>query len=213
MAERGDDVLRFGPLQAGRSARSAHRQDAVRGRAAAQRERAGTAYNLVGFQTRLTWPAQREVVRETAGTRARRMAAPRRHAPQHVHRLAALLDARLNCAGREALCFAGQITGAGATSKPQPAARWPAIRAARAILGLPPVDVPSREALGAVVAHLQNRDTPDFQPSNVTWAPLPPLSLSAAAAASASGAARWPSARCVRIDRMAAEALYAPSGY
>jgi len=42
-------------------------------------------------------------------------------------------------------------------------------------LGLAPLGVPREWALGAVVAHLQNTQTPDFQPSNVTWAPFPHL--------------------------------------
>ena len=44
------------------------------------------------------------------------------------------------------------------------------IAAARQILDLPPVEFPRETAFGAVVAHLQNRHSPDFQPSNVTWA-------------------------------------------
>jgi methylenetetrahydrofolate--tRNA-(uracil-5-)-methyltransferase len=37
------------------------------------------------------------------------------------------------------------------------------------------VEFPRDSAFGAVVAHLQNRETHDFQPANVTWAPFPPL--------------------------------------
>ena len=44
-----------------------------------------------------------------------------------------------------------------------------AIHAAREILGLPAIEFPRETAFGAVVAHLQNRHTADFQPSNVTW--------------------------------------------
>jgi methylenetetrahydrofolate--tRNA-(uracil-5-)-methyltransferase len=50
------------------------------------------------------------------------------------------------------------------------------IAAAREALGLDPVPVPADTALGAVVAHLQNTTTPDFQPANVTWSFFSPLS-------------------------------------
>jgi methylenetetrahydrofolate--tRNA-(uracil-5-)-methyltransferase len=45
--------------------------------------------------------------------------------------------------------------------------------AAREVLGLPPLTFPRESALGAVVAHLQNRHTNDFQPANVTWGAFP----------------------------------------
>jgi methylenetetrahydrofolate--tRNA-(uracil-5-)-methyltransferase len=47
--------------------------------------------------------------------------------------------------------------------------------AARLLAGLPAAAVPPDTALGAIVAHLQNAATPDFQPSNVTWAWFSPL--------------------------------------
>jgi methylenetetrahydrofolate--tRNA-(uracil-5-)-methyltransferase len=40
---------------------------------------------------------------------------------------------------------------------------------------LEPLEFPRETAFGAVVAHLQNTQTDDFQPANVTWAPFPPL--------------------------------------
>ncbi|MGA7571119.1 MAG: hypothetical protein WCA80_09970, partial [Candidatus Aquilonibacter sp.] len=49
------------------------------------------------------------------------------------------------------------------------------IHASRALLGLPPVEFPRESALGAVVAHLQNTETHDFQPANITWSYFPPL--------------------------------------
>jgi methylenetetrahydrofolate--tRNA-(uracil-5-)-methyltransferase len=49
------------------------------------------------------------------------------------------------------------------------------VHAAREILGLPRIAFPRESAFGAVVAHLQNVETPDFQPANVTWAPFPAL--------------------------------------
>ncbi len=46
----------------------------------------------------------------------------------------------------------------------------PDASAARVLAGGAPLGAPSDTALGAVVAHLQNTQTADFQPANVTWA-------------------------------------------
>jgi methylenetetrahydrofolate--tRNA-(uracil-5-)-methyltransferase len=87
-----------------------------------------------------------------------------------------LLDASLRLRGHDAIWFAGQITGAEGYVEAAACGAMTGIHAARAILGLPPVEFPRESAFGAVVAHLQNTETHDFQPANVTWAPFPPLS-------------------------------------
>jgi methylenetetrahydrofolate--tRNA-(uracil-5-)-methyltransferase len=86
-----------------------------------------------------------------------------------------VLDARLSVRGVDGLYFAGQITGAEGYVEAAACGAMTGIHAARRALGLPPIDVPKETALGAVVAHLQNAETHDFQPANVTWAPFPPL--------------------------------------
>ena len=67
MARRGEDTLRFGPLKPVGldDPRTGRRPYAV---VQLRRENAaGTAYNLVGFQTRLTWPAQRAALGKLPG--------------------------------------------------------------------------------------------------------------------------------------------------
>jgi methylenetetrahydrofolate--tRNA-(uracil-5-)-methyltransferase len=49
------------------------------------------------------------------------------------------------------------------------------------MLGLPALEIPRITALGAVIAHLQNTHTADFQPANVTWAFVPPIETGPAA--------------------------------
>ena len=80
-----------------------------------------------------------------------------------------LLDERLRLRGTRCLYFAGQITGAEGYVEAAACGAMTGIHAAREILGLPAVEFPRETAFGAVVAHLQNRHTADFQPSNVTW--------------------------------------------
>jgi methylenetetrahydrofolate--tRNA-(uracil-5-)-methyltransferase len=71
--------------------------------------------------------------------------------------------------GTRCLYFAGQITGAEGYVEAAACGAMTGIHAARAILGVPAIEFPRETAFGTVVAHLQNRHTADFQPSNVTW--------------------------------------------
>lgn len=175
MADRGDDVLRYGPLKPvglrdPRTGRTPYAVVQLR-----KENLAGTAYNLVGFQTRLTWPAQREAFGRLPGLAAAewlRLGVMHRNTFVDSPRV---LDASLRLRGREALWLAGQITGAEGYVEAAACGAMAGIHAARRIRGLAPVTVPRETALGAVVAHLQNLQTADFQPANVTWAPFPPL--------------------------------------
>jgi methylenetetrahydrofolate--tRNA-(uracil-5-)-methyltransferase len=214
MADRGDDVLRFGPLKPVglRDPRTGETPYAVVQLRKENRE--ATAYNLVGFQTRLTWPAQREAFGKLPGLRDAewlRLGVMHRNtfidSPQ-------LLDSHLKLRGSKALYFAGQITGAEGYVEAAACGAMTGIHAARAILGLPEMDFPTESAFGAVVAHLQNRTTPDFQPSNVTWAPLLAHDSTYADVANKRERRRLLAQRALAaIGKMAAETLYAPSGY
>ncbi len=173
MADRGDDVLRFGPMKPVglRDPRTGKTPYAVVQLRTENLE--GTAYNLVGFQTRLTWPSQREAFGRLAGLEHAewlRFGVMHRNTFINAPRL---LDATLRLRETQALYFAGQITGAEGYVEAAACGAMAGIHAARALLGLPAVAVPRETALGAVVAHLQNTQTPDFQPSNITWAAFP----------------------------------------
>ncbi|HZV77824.1 MAG TPA: methylenetetrahydrofolate--tRNA-(uracil(54)-C(5))-methyltransferase (FADH(2)-oxidizing) TrmFO [Candidatus Babeliales bacterium] len=211
MADRGDDVLRFGPLKPVglRDPRTGNLPFAVVQLRKENRE--GTAYNLVGFQTRLTWPAQREVFGRLPGLqRAEWLRLGVMHRNTFIDS-PRLLDARLKLRGSEALYFAGQITGAEGYVEAAACGAMTGIHAARAMRGLPSIQFPRESAFGAVVAQLQNSVTPDFQPSNVTWGSFeaePELGhgkrerrrLLAQRALAA-------------VDSLVAETLFAPAGY
>src|SRR5580704_8056593 len=169
MADRGDDVLRFGPLKPVglRDPRTGQTPFAV---VQLRKENAAaTAYNLVGFQTRLAWPAQKEAFGKLPGLASAewlRLGVMHRNTFIDSPRL---LDHRLRLRGTRCLYFAGQITGAEGYVEAAACGAMTGIHAAREILGLPSIEFPRETAFGAVVAHLQNRHTADFQPSNVTW--------------------------------------------
>ncbi|HXP93396.1 MAG TPA: methylenetetrahydrofolate--tRNA-(uracil(54)-C(5))-methyltransferase (FADH(2)-oxidizing) TrmFO [Candidatus Binatia bacterium] len=181
MAARGEDALRFGPMKPVglRDPRTGKAPYAV---VQLRKENAsGTAFNLVGFQTRLTWPAQKEAFGRLPGLeRAEwlRLGVMHRNAFVDSPRV---LDADLRLRSHRSIRLAGQITGAEGYVEAAACGAIAAIGAAREMLGREPLVVPVQTALGAVVAHLQNTQTADFQPANVTWAFIPPLEAAEAA--------------------------------
>jgi len=175
MADRGEETLRFGPLK---PVGLRHPETGITPYAVVQlrKENAeGTAFNLVGFQTRLTWPAQKEAFGKLPGLQNAewlRLGVMHRNTFLDSPRV---LDASLRLRGHDAIWFAGQITGAEGYVEAAACGAMAGIHAARSILGQEPVTFPRETAFGAVVAHLQNMTTHDFQPANVTWAPFPDL--------------------------------------
>jgi methylenetetrahydrofolate--tRNA-(uracil-5-)-methyltransferase len=175
MADRGDDTLRFGPLKPvglrdPRTDKTPHAVVQLR-----KENTEGTAFNLVGFQTRLSWPAQKDAFGKLPGMANAewlRLGVMHRNTFIDSPRL---LDSRLRLRGHDALYFAGQITGAEGYVEAAACGLMTGTHAARALLGFEPVAFPRESAFGAVVAHLQNTETHDFQPANVTWSYFPAL--------------------------------------
>jgi methylenetetrahydrofolate--tRNA-(uracil-5-)-methyltransferase len=177
MAARGRDVLAHGPmkpvgLEDPRTGRRPHAVVQLR-----REDEAGTAYNLVGFQTRLTWPEQRRIFRAfvpgLAGAEFLRMGqvhrntfvdAPRVLAPDLSHR------------ERPHLFFAGQITGVEGYVESAASGFLAGISAARLLRGEVPAVPPPETALGALMAHITNTDARHFQPMNVNYGLFPDLS-------------------------------------
>jgi methylenetetrahydrofolate--tRNA-(uracil-5-)-methyltransferase len=175
MAVRGEDALRFGPLK---PVGLRHPETLVTPHAVVQlrnEDADGRALNLVGFQTRLTWPAQREAFGKLPGLANAewlRLGVMHRNTFLDAPRV---LTADLRLKSEPRVWFAGQITGAEGYVEAAACGMIAGNSAARDLLGLPAVAVPRNTALGAVVAHLQNTETPDFQPANVTWTFFDPL--------------------------------------
>lgn len=175
MAIRGEDAMRFGPLK---PVGLRHPETLVTPYAVVQLRKenvAGTAYNLVGFQTRLTWPAQKEAFGKLPGLANAewvRLGVMHRNSFIDSPRF---LSPELRLRGQSPLWFAGQITGAEGYVEAAACGLMAGIAASRDAFGLPSVAVPADTALGAVVAHLQNVQTDDFQPANVSWTFFSPL--------------------------------------
>ncbi|GAC1418245.1 MAG: methylenetetrahydrofolate--tRNA-(uracil(54)-C(5))-methyltransferase (FADH(2)-oxidizing) TrmFO [Candidatus Velthaea sp.] len=175
MAVRGEDALRFGPLK---PVGLRHPETGITPHAVVQlrKENAeGTALNLVGFQTRLTWPAQKEAFGKLPGlARAEWLRLGVMHRNTFIDS-PRLLDPDLRLRSDPRIFFAGQITGAEGYVEAAACGCIAGGAAARDLLGLARLSVPADTALGAIVAHLQNTTTPDFQPANVTWSYFSPM--------------------------------------
>ena len=179
MAARGREVLAHGPMKPVglEDPRTGARPWAV---VQLRREDdAGTAYNMVGFQTRLTWPEQRRIFRELVPGLRRaeflRMGqvhrntfidAPRLLAPDLSHRV------------ERHLFFAGQITGVEGYVESTACG----LVAARAVLdrlaGRPFRAPPPATAMGALHRHVTGSAHPpgaEYQPTNVVFSLFPPL--------------------------------------
>jgi methylenetetrahydrofolate--tRNA-(uracil-5-)-methyltransferase len=179
MAERGPDVLAYGPMKPVglEDPRTGRRPFAV---VQLRREDvAGTAFNMVGFQTRLTWPEQKRIFREhvpgLAGAEFLRLGQIHRNTFLEAPRV---LAPDLSVRERPHLFLAGQITGVEGYVESAACGHL----AARAILDRlagrafrPP---PQGTALGALHRHLTGEAHPpgyDYQPTNVVFALFPPL--------------------------------------
>ncbi len=176
MAARGEDALRYGPLKPVglRDPRTGLAPYAVV--QLRKEDAAGTAYNLVGFQTRLTWPAQKVAFGKLPGFANAewiRLGVMHRNSFVDAPRL---LGPDLRVRGFDNVWLAGQITGAEGYVEAAACGAIAGTFAAAAIAGRPaPPPVPADTALGAVIAHLQNTQTSDFQPANVSWTHFSPL--------------------------------------
>ncbi|WP_145025444.1 methylenetetrahydrofolate--tRNA-(uracil(54)-C(5))-methyltransferase (FADH(2)-oxidizing) TrmFO [Geobacter argillaceus] len=175
LASRGHDTLRFGPMKPvglvdPRTGREHHAVVQLR---AENRER--TLFNLVGFQTKLTWPEQRRIFPLIPGLgRAEfaRLGSMHRNTFINAPRL---LEPTFLLKGEPRIFFAGQITGVEGYVESAASGFLAGINAARLVRGEALTLPPPETALGALVHHITNTDARHFQPMNVNYGLFPDL--------------------------------------
>ncbi len=137
--------------------------------------REGSHYNLVGFQTKLKYGEQARVFRLIPGLeRAEFMRLGSIHRNTFVH-APGLLSPYLNFLKQPQLFLAGQISGVEGYVESAAMGLLAGINAARLALGRELAAPPRATAHGALVHHLTNTETRDFQPMNVNFGLFPPL--------------------------------------
>lgn len=176
MAQRGEDTLRFGPLKpVGLTDPSTGK----RPYAVVQLRRenaAATAYNLVGFQTRLTWPAQKTAFGKLPGLEAAewlRLGVMHRNTFVDSPRV---LQQDLSLSNAPNVFLAGQVTGSEGYVEAAATGIVASINACRRLSGDDqPFVPPATTAVGALCSYLRDKTASDFQPQNVTFAYFAPL--------------------------------------
>ena len=178
MAKRGYDTLRYGPLKPVGLVDS--RTDA-RSYAVVQLRREnkeGTMYNLVGFQTHLTFPAQKRVFSMIPGLENADFL---RYGVMHRNTYLPspdLLDAdyRLRKGyGEGQVFFAGQMTGVEGYIESTGSGFVAGLNAARMALGLEPLIFPETTMIGAMAHYISHGGLGDFVPMNANFGIIPSL--------------------------------------
>ena len=175
IASRGVETLRFGPMKPVGlvDPHTGTEPHAVIQLRAENRER--TMFNLVGFQTKLTWPEQRRVFRMIPGLeQAEFVRLGSMHRNTFINAPSLLLPSQ-QLKNEPRILFAGQITGVEGYVESAGSGFLAGLTAARILSGQDPLIPPPETALGALVAHITNADTRHFQPMNVNYGLFPEL--------------------------------------
>ncbi|WP_085805219.1 methylenetetrahydrofolate--tRNA-(uracil(54)-C(5))-methyltransferase (FADH(2)-oxidizing) TrmFO [Roseovarius albus] len=177
MAERGRETLRFGPMKPV-GLTNAHQPD-VKPYAVVQLRRdnaLGTLYNIVGFQTKMKYGAQTEVLRMIPGLENASFARL-----GGIHRNTflnspTLLDSQMRLRSHPHIRFAGQITGVEGYVESAAMGLLAGRLAAAELLGQPLQDPPQDSAMGALIYHISGgAEAKTFQPMNVNFGLFRPV--------------------------------------
>ncbi len=167
MARRGYQTLLFGPLKPVGLERDGERPVAVV--QLRQDNLSATLYNIVGFQTHLTWPEQKRVFSMIPGLEH---AVFSRYGVMHRNSFLCapkLLDEQYRFRNREDLFFAGQIAGVEGYVESAASGLAAGIALARQLLGQEPVLFGRQTAIGSQAYYISHADPDHFQPMNANF--------------------------------------------
>ncbi len=175
MARRGKDTLAFGPLKPVGlvDPRTGARPYAVV--QLRQDDRAGTLWNMVGFQTKMTYPEQRRIFRMIPGLEHAefvRLGSLHRNTFIDSPRL---LRPTLQFKQRDDLFFAGQMIGVEGYLESAAAGLLAGLNAGRLVIDAPLFIAPPTTSLGSMIAYVTNDERRNFQPMNTNYGLFPPL--------------------------------------
>lgn len=175
MARRGTDTLRYGPLKPvglidPRTGRENYAVVQLR-----QDNADGTIYNMVGFQTHLTWGEQKRVFSMIPALRNAEFV---RYGVMHRNTYLnspKLLDRYYRLRSEPRISFAGQMTGVEGYVESAASGMLVGIETAARVLGMEPVDFPQETAIGALGLYISGGSVGDFQPMNINFGIITPL--------------------------------------
>jgi len=178
MASRGHDTLRFGPMKPvgltdPRTGKEPHAVVQLR-----MENREGSMFNLVGFQTKLTYPEQQKVFRMIPGLQdAEFVRLGSMHRNTFIN-APGILDPSLRMKTEPRILFAGQITGVEGYVESAATGLLAGVNASVIFLRGPDAPLPlppATTAHGALVSHITNADPRHFQPMNVNYGLFPAM--------------------------------------
>lgn len=177
LASRGVDTLRFGPMKPvglidKRTGDENYAVVQLR-----QDNSAQTLFNLVGFQTNLKWPAQKELLQSIPGLENVSIV---RYGVMHRNTFInspKILNASLQTRKRENLFFAGQLTGTEGYTESIATGMLAGINMAKLINGEPLLILPKQTMLGALTQYISDENHEKFQPINSNWGIVSPIEL------------------------------------
>ena len=195
MARRGRDTLRFGPMKPvglcdPRTGKEAYAVVQLR-----RENEAGTMFNLVGFQTHLTFPEQRRVFRMIPGLENAEFL---RYGVMHRNTYLSspgLLLPTYAMKTRPDVFFAGQMTGVEGYVESAGSGFVAGINAAKRAAGEGELVFPEETMLGAMAAYVSRGGVGEFVPMNANFGIIKPLET------------RVKGGKAARYERLAARSL------
>ena len=175
LAERGDMTLAFGPMKPVGLPDPRTGKDPFAVIQLRQDDRHASLYNMVGFQTKLTYPEQQRIFRTIPGLEQARFA---RLGSMHRNTFLnapACLNETLQLRDAARLFFAGQITGVEGYVESAACGFLAGLFAVQRLQQAELTPPPETTALGALLNHLSTAAPKGFQPMNVTYGLFPPL--------------------------------------
>ncbi|MBQ8340831.1 MAG: methylenetetrahydrofolate--tRNA-(uracil(54)-C(5))-methyltransferase (FADH(2)-oxidizing) TrmFO, partial [Clostridia bacterium] len=175
MARRGYDTLRYGPLKPVGLVDKRTGKESFAVVQLRKENREGTMYNLVGFQTHLTFPEQKRVFSMIPGLEnASFLRYGVMHRNTYLHS-PGFLDATYAVRENRDLFFAGQMTGVEGYIESAGSGLVAGINAARRARGMEPLVFPRQTMLGSMANYVGEGSIGDFTPMNANFGIVPPL--------------------------------------
>ena len=175
MAKRGRDTLLYGPLKpVGLPYPGTDREPYAVVQLRAENA-AGTMYNLVGFQTHLTFGEQKRVFGMIPGLENAEFL---RYGVMHRNTYLnspKLLSADYSLMSSPDIFFAGQMTGVEGYIESTSSGWLAGVNAARRALGLEPAVPEKKTVIGALAGYVSDRTVTNFQPMNANFGIVDPL--------------------------------------
>ncbi len=175
MCERGENTLRYGPMKPVGLADPRTGEDPYAVVQLRKENISGTHYNMVGFQTKLSFGEQKRIFGGIPGlenARFSRFGSIHRNtfinAPDLLHPTLQLKNA-------QHIYIAGQLSGVEGYVESAAMGLLAGINCARSVCGKSPVIPPAQTAHGALINHLTQTDPARFQPSNINFGLFPPF--------------------------------------